>query len=94
MNRRGFLQLMLAAGAAPAIVKASSLMPVRSIVLPTDEEIFRVVAVHNGDTLLTATQITREALRIMHKNMNFVGGVKSAFEHLKPGDLITIRGVR
>lgn len=28
MNRRGFLQGMLAAGAAPAIVKASSLMPI------------------------------------------------------------------
>ncbi len=28
MNRRGFLGAMLAAGAAPAIVKASSLMPI------------------------------------------------------------------
>lgn len=30
MKRRGFLEAMLAAAAAPAIVKASSLMPVRA----------------------------------------------------------------
>jgi hypothetical protein len=36
MNRRGFLMGMLAAGAAPAIVKASSLMPVRKIITPAE----------------------------------------------------------
>ena len=31
MNRRHFLQAMFAAGAAPAIVRASSLMPVKAV---------------------------------------------------------------
>lgn len=31
MNRRGFLSAILAAGVAPAVVKASSLMPVRRL---------------------------------------------------------------
>ncbi len=35
LSRRSFLRGMLAAGAAPAIVTASSLMPVRQIALPT-----------------------------------------------------------
>lgn len=30
MNRRGFLSTMLALGAAPAVVRATSLMPVRT----------------------------------------------------------------
>lgn len=34
MNRRGFLQGILAAGMAPAIVKAEILMPVRKIIVP------------------------------------------------------------
>lgn len=34
MNRRGFLGAMLAACAAPAIVKAEILMPVRQIIVP------------------------------------------------------------
>jgi hypothetical protein len=40
MNRRGFLASMLAAAAAPAIVRAASLMPVRplGLILPGDEE--------------------------------------------------------
>ncbi len=33
LSRRSFLRGMLAAGAAPAIIKASSLMPVRSSVI-------------------------------------------------------------
>ena len=39
MNRRGFLQSILAAGVAPAFVGSSVLMPVRSILLPTWDNI-------------------------------------------------------
>lgn len=35
MNRRGFLASMLALAAAPAIVRAQSLMPIRPLVRPT-----------------------------------------------------------
>lgn len=34
MNRRGFLQAILAAGVAPAVVGSGILMPVRAIALP------------------------------------------------------------
>lgn len=34
VTRRGFLKAILAAGAAPAIVRAEWLMPVREIVVP------------------------------------------------------------
>lgn len=37
MNRRGFLAAMLAAAAAPAIVRAASLMPGRGIIVPSNE---------------------------------------------------------
>lgn len=35
MNRRGFLQAILAAGVAPAYIGSSILMPVKSIIAPT-----------------------------------------------------------
>lgn len=36
MNRRGFLQAILAAGVAPAFVGSSILMPVKKLVLPRE----------------------------------------------------------
>lgn len=42
MNRRGFLSSILALGAAPAIVRAASLMPARGIVIPTTAEVMAV----------------------------------------------------
>lgn len=62
------MQAMLAAGAAPAIVKVANLMPVFSrpeIVLPTLGETFVVTRV-SGNTLMTFSAITREALRILN----------------------------
>lgn len=71
MNRRGFLGSILALGAAPAIVRADSLMRV----IPLDTEII----VLSGNTLLTIDMITKEALRILHKNMVFVKSVNDDF---------------
>jgi hypothetical protein len=70
-SRRGFLGGLLALVAAPAIVRASSLMPVK--VLPPKEvldglfvdEVYPVTE----NTLLTVRQITREAIRLW-KNSN------------------------
>ena len=42
MNRRGFLGTMLAARAAPAIVRAGSLMKVREIIIPTTGEVYDI----------------------------------------------------
>ncbi len=76
MNRRGFLSAILAAGVAPAFVGSSVLMPVRSLVLPTVEE---VVAV-SGNTLLTIDMITREALRIFEETGAFMRSMNRQYE--------------
>lgn len=60
MNRRGFLGSILAACAAPAIVRAQSLMPGRGIVLATLPEIAK-----HGNTFASIDAITREALKIL-----------------------------
>jgi hypothetical protein len=43
MDRRGFLGAILAAAAAPAVVRASSLMRVAAIVEPTAEETITIL---------------------------------------------------
>lgn len=87
MNRRGFLGAILAAAAAPAFIRSGILMPVRAVSIPTAEEVISVVA---GNQLLTIEMITREALRVLHKNMAFVASTNRAFDHAF-GDKITIR---
>lgn len=82
-TRRGFLGSILALGAAPAIVRADSLM---RIIVPTTEE---VVAIVGGNRILTIQMITAEALRILHENMQFVQNVNTEF--LNAGDVLTIR---
>lgn len=49
MNRRGFLGGILAACAAPAIVKAELLMPVRKIVVPANETISGLIMPQRAD---------------------------------------------
>lgn len=44
MDRRGFLGAILAAGVAPAIVRASSLMSVRGLLVPTHLDSFDAFA--------------------------------------------------
>ena len=72
MNRRGFIGSILAIGAAPAIVRASSLMRVQGIIVPTLGE---VVAVNAGNSLLTIDQITKVALRVLEKQMRDSGSI-------------------
>lgn len=57
MNRRGFIAGMLAACAAPAVVKAASLMPVRAIIVPPFEIITLNQAFH-VDTTFTMSDLT------------------------------------
>lgn len=75
MNRRGFLGAMLAAGAAPAIVRASSLMP---LWVPRVNP-YEVIVTVPGNKLLTFDQVTREALRLLHRNMTFIGTVNHQY---------------
>lgn len=64
MNRRGFLGAILAAAAAPVVVKAESLMRVKPIVLPGDAE-FQDITVTLGDYVdarRDAVAVTRKML--------------------------------
>lgn len=93
MNRRGFLLGMLAAGVAPAVVKAANIMPVfmrrESGLLAPDT--FIVTGVANGNRLLTPELITKEALRILNMNIDFMSRVNSQYDQsFKVGDVITI----
>lgn len=84
MNRRGFLQGILAASVAPAFVGSSVLMPVKALAMPNLAE----VATYSGNTLLTIDQITQEALRILHKNLQFPATTNRLF---RDADRIRIR---
>ena len=97
MNRRGFLQAILAAAAGPAIVKAANLMPVftrasSGLLLPTRVDTLYGFA-SGGSTLLTIDMITREALKILHDNLTFTSEVNmqyaNAFRHAN--DVLMIR---
>ena len=73
MNRRSFLQAILAAGIAPAVVRAASLMPVRALasgLLVFHPDFFQ---------LLTPEIITREALLMLERSLVLTGGVSYQF---------------
>lgn len=63
MNRRGFLGAILAAGVAPAIVRAESLMCCSGIVLPS------VKPLVYGGGLLSPEMIIRETMEILRDQM-------------------------
>lgn len=96
MNRRGFLGAMLAAGVAPAIVRASSLMKVSGIVIPTTEEVMAIGGWGGGSTLLTPAMITRESLRMLEHNLIMANRVNRSYEQqfIKIGDTLTISKTR
>lgn len=70
MNRRGFLGSILAACAAPAIVRADSLMRIvpreATIITSTDG-----ITWGAANRLLTIDEITRETLKVLERNMVF-----------------------
>ena len=71
MNRRGFLGSILALGAAPAIVRADSLMRIipRGLIVPPLEINMLPPPVFRGNRLLTIDEITREAMRILAESI-------------------------
>jgi hypothetical protein len=83
MDRRGFLGAILAAGVAPAVVKAASLMPlwVRSE---------SGLIVRSGNGLLTIEIITAEALKILNENFLFVSQTRALTAMNKAFDRLTI----
>lgn len=95
MNRRGFLGAILAAGAAPAIIRAESLMRVTGIIVPTTAEV-----VTYGNSLLSIEMITAEALRVLEKNLKFAHAVNRSYNDqftraaAEIGDRIKVRTPR
>lgn len=72
MDRRGFLGAVLAGAAAPAFVRASSLMRLSGIIIPAGISIpttAEVVAINGGNSLLTIDMITAKALAILEKSL-------------------------
>lgn len=106
MNRRGFLGAILAAGCAPAIVRAESLMRCTGIVLPTLAETL-VVNTPARFTVLDPQMIIREAMGMLGQNIEMGSQINAGFKELnvmisdwgpildglKPGDTFTIEGV-
>lgn len=71
IGRRGFLSLIGVGLAAPAIVKASSLMPVKAdIILP----------VYRSNNLLTVQMITRESIRLFTESNAFLRHINEQYE--------------
>lgn len=84
MNRRGFLGSILALGAAPAIVRADSLMRI----VPMDGVIVHRIPpmvmfpnpTFTGSVILTVDQITAEALRIAHERAQFINSINREWQ--------------
>lgn len=72
-TRRGFMGAMLAACAAPAFVRAESLMKLSPAGL--------FVPVDSG--IITPEMVTREALRILHANLSFISTINTEWESNK-----------
>ena len=73
MDRRGFLRGIIAAAAAPAIVRADSLMRI----VPREATI-AVPTVKNG--LMTLEMMTAEMMRVFSKRLVFADSVNRLWE--------------
>lgn len=105
MNRRGFLRAILVAGVAPAVVGSGVLMPVRALARPVLEfspvevgdEFMRLQAVPAGmglsNQLWTASAITREALRILERELVEAHKLERDFlrNYAREGDQLVVR---
>ncbi len=100
MNRRSFLGSILLAGAAPAIVRADSLMRVipRELGIVTPEydigigayDVEVVTGEAYGNRLLTISQIANQALEILNEQLHFAGKINAQYE-LFSADRIRVR---
>lgn len=68
LARRGFLLGLVSALAAPAIVRAGSIMPVRSLF------------VGRSGRFLTTDMLTRESVKLWPNSNNFIRGIDEQFE--------------
>lgn len=76
-SRRGFLTGLTALVAAPAIVRATSLMPIAS---PKDYLLLNATESYSHQTLLTLRQITREAIEQWRNTNQFLDGIDQQYD--------------
>lgn len=82
MTRRGFLSSILALCAAPAIVRADSLMrivPRETLIVPSGMAMMMADQIRVRQAL-TMEMITREVLRIAHEKIAFVDSLNRQFD--------------
>ena len=94
MNRRGFLGSCLALAAAPAIVRADSLMRIVPrdagvIVMSLDYPGTQTFVVTGVSPSITCDQIAAMALRVAHRERKFIGA-PAKYQELKVGDEFSI----
>lgn len=65
MNRRGFLQSILATGVAPAVVGSGILMPIKKLWTPPAFDIGKYDVWVNTGTEITATEIQQTTVEFM-----------------------------
>lgn len=90
-SRRTFLRLGLAALAAPAIVRASSLMQIKVFFEPKLQQ-FVITGVSSNE-VLSIDMINREAVRLWQESNIFLNSMNFGLPRLRVGDIITISGV-
>ncbi len=71
LSRRGILGGLIC---APAIVRASSLMPIKALFETTP------MVVRGQNTLLTIDQITREAMILWNNSNAFIGNLQTQYD--------------
>jgi P22 coat protein - gene protein 5 len=96
LTRRGFLGAMLAACAAPAIVRAGSLMKVSGIIIPAQDIITLTEAQATfvtGNSLLSIQMITKETLEFLENQLQFADEVNRHYDSqfAKIGDSLIVR---
>lgn len=95
MNRRSFLCGILAAGIAPAIVKAANIMPVfarreSGLLAPELSEQYVITSVTSEYSILTPTIVTGAALEVLEKQLRLATVVGSfARGDYRVGDVVT-----
>ncbi len=97
MNRRGFLGAILALGAAPAIVRAESLMRIKPVLLPGDDfQYFPGLGVAlPRNALITPTILAQEALEILERHLVFAPRIEPGAVHrVRSAQTITVRKPR
>jgi hypothetical protein len=79
IGRRSFLTGLGALIAAPAVVHAGVLMPVRGVVIPTIDIIDHT---YYGPALMTVEEITREAARIFTSTNQFIKNLNAQYDYV------------